>query len=111
MRSLTIFSVLVLFQAANAGYSGSVPNGSSVPRNSNCSVASKPAGAGVGCILKPAAPAEKAICSSPHGAHFNGPIGTIVLATGPGVVEKVGSNSNLGTSYVVINHSANVKTS
>ena len=111
MRSLTILSVLVLFQAANAGYSGSIPNGSPVPKNSDCSVAAKPAGGGgVGCKLKLAEPREKAICNSPHGAHFTGPIGTNVLATGPGVVEKISSNTHLG-NYVVINHKSNVKTS
>ena len=68
------------------------------------------AAGGVGCKLKPAAPSEKPICSSPHGAHFKGPLGTEVLATGPGIVEKVGTNNHLGR-YVVINHSRNVKSS
>ena len=53
---------------------------------------------------------RKGVCGSPHGVHFNGPPGTEVLATAPGVVERVGTNNSLG-NYVVINHSANVKTS
>ena len=111
MRLITILSVLLLFQAADAAYSGSVPSGSPVPKNSDCSVAAKPAGGGgVGCKLKPAAPREKPICSSPHGAHFTGPLGTEVLATGPGIIEKVGTNNHMGR-YVVIKHSRNVKTS
>ncbi len=111
MRLIAILSVLVLCQTADAAYSGSIPNGSPVPKNSDCSVAAKPAGGGgVGCKLKPAAPSEKPICSSPHGAHFKGPLGTEVLATGPGIVEKVGTNNHLGR-YVVINHSRNVKSS
>ena len=111
MRSIAILSVLLLFQTANAGYDSSIPNGSPVPKNSDCSVAAKPAGGGgVGCKLKPAEPKAKPICSSPHGTHFKGPLGTQVLATGPGVVEKIGTNNHLGR-YVVINHSRNVKTS
>ena len=111
MRSITILSVLLLFQTADAAYSGSVPSGSPVRKNSDCSVAAKPAGGGgVGCKLKLAEPSEKPICNSPHGAHFEGPLGTEVLATGPGIIEKVGTNNHLGR-YVVINHSRNVKTS
>ncbi len=111
MRLISFLSVLILSQAAHAAYNGGVPNGSPVPKNSGCSVASKPVGGnGAGCKLKAPTPREKAICGSPHGVHFNGPPGTEVLATGPGVVERVGTNNSLG-NYVVINHSANVKTS
>ena len=111
MRLISFLSIFALLQAAHAAYNGGVPNGSPVPKNSGCSVASKPVGdGGVGCKLKAPTPREKAICGSPHGVHFNGPPGTEVLATGPGVVERVGTNNSLG-NYVVINHSANVKTS
>ena len=111
MRLISFLSIFALLQAAHAAYNGGVPNGSPVPKNSGCSVASKPVGdGGVGCKLKGPTPREKPSCGSPHGAHFNGPPGTEVLATGPGVVERVGTNNSLG-NYVVINHSANVKTS
>ena len=111
MRLLSILGVVLLLHTAEAAYDGNVPNGSPVPANSDCHVAAKPAGAnGASCRIKGPTPREKPVCSSPNGAHFNGPLGTDVLATGPGVVERVGTNNHLG-NYVVINHSSNVKTS
>ena len=112
MRLIAILSVLVLCQKADAAYSGSIPNGSPVPKNSDCSVAAKPAGGGGGRLQVEAGGTERKadMQLTPRRSFFKGPLSTEVLATGPGIVEKVGTNNHLGR-YVVINHSRNVKSS